>query len=156
LHPDARSARRVLASRRDVAGVVECSGAVELHFEGFRAERGRPHALVLTPGRNARLIGRLAAAYDAEVAEVRGPSDVLDWCRERRLGLDAPVVGELLGPVAAAEWRRTRRRRAWTAAMRVAAAVLVAAVLGALASTALPEVSGPHDLFGRTGKIHVK
>jgi hypothetical protein len=33
---------------------------------------------------------------------------------------------------------------------------VVAAVVGALAYTALPEVSGPHDLFGRTGKIHVK
>ena len=40
--------------------------------------------------------------------------------------------------------------------MRVAVAALVAAILGALASTALPDASGPHDLFGRTGKIHVK
>jgi hypothetical protein len=155
-HPDARSARRVLASRRDVAGVVECSGAVELHVEGFRAERGRPHALALTPLRNAGLIGRLAAAYDAEVADVRGASDLLDWCRERRLGLGAPVVAQLLGPVAVAEWRRTRRRGTRTAAVRVAVAALVAAILGALAHAALPDASGPHDVFGRTGKVHVK
>jgi hypothetical protein len=155
-HPDARSARRVLAARRDVAGVVESSGAVEIHPEGFRAQRGRPAALVVTPGRNGALIRRLAEAYDAEVADVSGPGELVEWCRERRIGLEPPVVEELIGPAAAEEWRRGQRRQRRTVILRAAAAVVVVALLGALAFALPPDPSGPHDLSGRTGKIHVK
>ena len=55
LHPDAANARRVLSVRREVPGIVECDGPVEVHAQGFRARRGRPHALVLLPGRNRGL-----------------------------------------------------------------------------------------------------
>jgi hypothetical protein len=56
-----------------VPGVVEARGGVELHREGFRAAQARPFALSLAPGANAGLIGRLAAAYDAEVVPAGGP-----------------------------------------------------------------------------------
>jgi hypothetical protein len=66
-HPRRASARRVLASRREMAGIIEAGGAVEVHDEGFRAERARPRAFLLSPGRNPKQIGRLAATYRAEV-----------------------------------------------------------------------------------------
>lgn len=110
LHPTRAGARRVLAQRRAVPGILEAEGNVELHDQGFRAERGRPHALVLAPGRNEKLIGRLAETYAIPIVEVRGPDDLLAWCRERGLGLDERAVFELLGPEAAEERRRQRRR----------------------------------------------
>ena len=88
----------MLAPRREIAGVVECDGAIEIHPEGFRAERGRPRALVATPMRNPALVTRLATAYAAEVATVDGPDGLVDWCRERDLGLEPTVVDDLLGP----------------------------------------------------------
>jgi len=151
-HPDEANARRVLALRREIAGVVECDGPAEIHPEGFRAARGRPHALVLQPGRNAGLIGRLAAAYGAEVVEVRRPADLVEWCRERGLGLAPGVVDDLLGAGTADAWRRTSRRRSRIAAVRVVAALLVTLALAALAYVALPDPKGPHYVTGRTGR----
>jgi hypothetical protein len=152
LHPDEANARRVLAVRRQIAGVVECDGWVEVHPDGFRAQRGRPHALVLLPGRNAGLLERLSRAYDAEVVAVRGPADLERWCRGRGLGLAPAVVDELLGPGTAREWRRTSRRNARVAAVRVVAALLVTILLALGAYAALPDPPGPHWVYGRTGK----
>src|SRR5688500_16594146 len=45
-HPRARAARRILAGRGEVPGIVEASGAIEVHEDGFRAQRARPYALV--------------------------------------------------------------------------------------------------------------
>ena len=72
LHPTHRAARRLLAARREIPGVVEAAGAIEVHEEGFRAERARPAAFFVVPGRNAALVRRLAAAHDVEAVEVRG------------------------------------------------------------------------------------
>jgi hypothetical protein len=146
-HPTRASARRVLGVRREVPGIVEADGQVDVHEEGFRAERARPYALVLTPGRNAALVARLAAAYDVPVVEVAGPDALLAWCRERGLGLAEPVVERLLGPQPAAE----RRRRGRTNAFRVAVALVVGAllVLAGLQLTNDPD----HDLYGRNGKV---
>jgi hypothetical protein len=155
-HPQPRNARRVLASRREVAGVVECDGNIEIHPDGFRAQRGRPHALVVTPMRNAALVGRLARAYDAEVATVEGPRELAAWCRERGLGLEAPVVDELLGPGAAAEWREASRRRARRLVAGVAAWIVVAVLLALLASFALPDPDGPHVVRGRGGEVTIR
>ena len=44
------SARRVLACRREIPGIAEASGAIEIHEDGFRAERARPYAFLLPPG----------------------------------------------------------------------------------------------------------
>ncbi len=110
LHPTRPNARRVLAQRRAVPGIVEAEGHVELHDQGFRAEHGRPHALVLAPGRNEKLVRRLAEAYAIPVVEVRGPDELVAWCREHGLGLDEGAVLGLLGPGAADERRRRRRR----------------------------------------------
>jgi len=145
-HPSRRSARRVLGNRGQVAGVVEASGAIEVHRDGFRAERARPFALLVAPRANAGLAGRLAAAYDAELVPVDGPAAALDWCRERGLGLEPAVVDSLLGPErVAAERRAVRARR-----LRVAAALAaIALLLGAgLVATDDP---GDRPLFGRGG-----
>jgi hypothetical protein len=151
LHPNPVNARRVLGLRREIPGIVECVGPVEVHPDGFRAGRGRPYALVLLRGRNAALFRRLSQAYGAEVVEVRGPADLDRWCRERRLGLAPSVVEDLLGPGTAQEWRRLKRRDARVAAARVCAAVLGALAIAALAHTALSERDGQHSASDRTG-----
>jgi hypothetical protein len=151
-HPSRPAARRVLASRFELPGVVEATGAVEVHDEGFRAERARPHALVLLPGRNAGLLHRLAERYGAEVAEVARPDDLLAWCRERGLGLDERTVDELLG-LEAGDRRAARRRSARRNALRVAAAVVVSIALVLLGLAFVSDSSGPGDRFGRTGPV---
>jgi hypothetical protein len=78
---------------------------------------------------------------------VDGPDALVAWCRERGLGLDETVVTRLLGPQPAAERRRRGRRNA----LRVAAALVVGAllVLAGLQLTGEPD----HDLYGRFGKV---
>ena len=66
--------------------------------------------LFLAPGRNARLVGRLAKAYDTEVVEIDGPDALLAFCRTRRLGLDEAGVDRLMGPATAERYRREKRR----------------------------------------------
>ena len=132
-HPRGASARRILRSRFDLPGIVEVDGAVEVHEEGFRAEWARPYAFVRLPGRNPFLIDRLAAAYGAEVLDLRRPEELLAVCRERGLGLQEPVVEELLGAEALEEGRRARARQRRSDALRVVAALLVVALACALA-----------------------
>jgi hypothetical protein len=149
-HPSRRTAARVLGARGAIAGVVEAAGAVDVHREGFRAERARPRALFVAPRSNAALIRRLGAAHAAETVPVRGPADVVAWCAARGYGLEPGVVDALLGPEAiAAERRRVRGAR-----LRVAGAlVAIAVMLGVgLATTGPP---GDRILNGRTGPIHV-
>jgi hypothetical protein len=150
-HPRRAAAKQVLATRREVAGVVEAGGAVEVHADGFRAERARPHALVLAPGRNAQLVRRLAHAYGAETIEVKRPDDLLAYCRERDLGLSEPVVQELLGPRHAAD-RSARRRRRRTDVLRVAIALVVAALLVLLGLQVAGDPPGD-SVYGRTGEV---
>ncbi|MET0816126.1 MAG: hypothetical protein ABWZ67_01155 [Solirubrobacteraceae bacterium] len=148
-HPRRSSARHVLGYRGRVSGIVEAGGAVEVHHDGFRAERARPHAFFATRQSNRALLARLAETYRAEVVPASGPDDVVTWCREHDLGLDAVVVGELLGPEGLAAVRTARRRTR----LRIAGAAVVIAVilfLG-LEFTASP---GDRPLFGRTGPIH--
>jgi hypothetical protein len=151
-HPSRRNARRVLAMRREIVGVVEADGAVEVHEEGFRAERARPHALVVTPGRHAALIARLGARYGAQVAAVRDADELVAWCRERNLGLEAPVVAELLGPEAIEQRRRARRERRRRGVLRVLASLVVTALL-VVAGLQLEAATDDHPLFGRTGQV---
>jgi hypothetical protein len=147
-HPRPRSARRVMGSRRHVAGVVEALGAIELHADGFRAERARPHALVDAPWRNPDVTRRLAAAYDVDVIEARRPADLVEWCRARGLGLDEPVVAGLLGSAAIEH----RRRRARVQVARAAALLAVVAVmLGA--GLLLTDSPGDRPLSGRAGDV---
>jgi len=151
-HPRPRSARRVLALRRDVPGVVEASGAIELYEEGFRAQRGRPHALALAAGRNAQLVHRLAAAYGIPVVDVRRPDDLVEWCRDHGLGLDEPVVARLLGRDALEERHRASRDRRRRAALRAAAALVAVAVALAIGLIAT-DSPGDRSLSGRTGEV---
>jgi hypothetical protein len=152
-HPRRWSARRVLASRFEVPGIVEAAGAVEVHEEGFRAERGRPYALFVAPGRNAKLLARLCRRYGAELVEVPGPAALIAWCHERGLGLDERTVDELLGPDEADARRRTRRGKARRDALRVAAAVIVSGALLLFGALFAKDPPGPHHRFGRTGPV---
>ena len=144
-HPRRRWARRAIAARRAVPGIVEARGVVEVHADGFRAQRGRPYALVDT-GWHPALVRRLAAAYGVPVVEAGAPAALVDWCRERELGLEEAVVVELLGPAA------MPRRRTRVDALRVAAAV---AVVGLLLLLGLVATDSPGDrpLHGRTGEV---
>jgi hypothetical protein len=151
-HPRVRAARRVVAARREVPGVVEASGAIELHEDGFRAQRARPYALVLAAGRNPGQVRRLAAVYGVPVVEAGRPHDLVDWCRERGLGLAEPVVAGLLGGAALAERRRERRRRKRLAALRTAAMLAVVALLLAIGLVAT-DSPGDRTLSGRTGEV---
>jgi hypothetical protein len=153
-HPSRRSARRVLAGRREIPGIAEACGAIELHEDGFRAERARPYALVLAPGRNAQLVRRLAEAYGAQVVEADGAEAVLDFCRARGVGLDESVVAQLLGPVTAEECRRARRARTRADALRLAAALAVVALLVVAGLRIATDPPGDRVLHGRTGEIH--
>jgi hypothetical protein len=151
-HPRPRAARRILASRREVPGVVEASGAIEVHEDGFRAERARPYALLLAPGRNAARMHRLAKAYRVPIVEADGPDAVLGWCREHGLGMSAPVVADLLGPGELDERRRARHARVRANVLRLAAAVVVAALLVVLGLVAT-DPPGDRVLNGRTGEV---
>jgi hypothetical protein len=150
LHPTRAAARRVLAPRGVIPGIVEAHGAVEVHADGFRAERARPYALLVAPCRNARLVARLAATHDAEVVDVDGPDAVLAWCRERGVGLAPPVVATLLGSDRFTEAKRVTRRRRRLDALRIAAAAAVLALLLGLGLLATDD-PGDRKLAGRAG-----
>jgi hypothetical protein len=106
-HPSLSSARRALAVRREIAGIVATRGAVEVHADGFRAAEGRPHALVVHPRSNPYLLRRLAAAYDTALVELRNARALLAWCEEHRVGLSAAAIQDMLGPAP------PRRRPRW-------------------------------------------
>jgi hypothetical protein len=154
-HPRRRAARRILAGRREVPGIVEARGAIEVHEDGFRAERARPYALLLAPGRNAPLAHRLADAYGVPVVEAADADAVLGWCREHGLGLAAPVVAELLGADELDARRRARRAKVRANALRVAAAVVVAALLVVLGLVAT-DPPGDRALSGRAGEVRTR
>jgi hypothetical protein len=154
-HPRPRAARRILAARREIPGIVEASGAIEVHEDGFRAERARPYALVLAPGRNAALVHRLADAHGVPVVVAADADAVLRWCSEHGLGLAAPVVADLLGADELDARRRTRRAKARANAFRIAAAVLVAGLLLVLGLVAT-DPPGDRVLSGRAGEIRTR
>jgi hypothetical protein len=153
-HPGRHGARRVLALRWEIPGVVETEGAVEVHHDGFRAERGRPYALFVAPHVNERRARRLADAYGIDAVGVSGADAIVAWCRARGLGLAPDVVEELLGPDAIAEARRERRARIRGARVRIAA---VLAVIAVFVGIGLATTGKPADctLFGRAGEVHV-
>jgi hypothetical protein len=151
-HPRPRAARRILAARREIPGIVEARGAIEVHEDGFRAEQARPRALILAPGRNAALLQRLAEAYDVPVVEARDAQAVLAWCSEHELGLTEPVVAELLGSAELDAHHRTRRAKRRAEALRLAAVLAVVAALVAIGLLAATDPSG-RVLQGRTGEV---
>jgi hypothetical protein len=135
-----------------VPGILEASGAVEVHAEGFRAERGRPYALALLPGGNPHRLERLADAYGIELLRLDRPGALLTLCRERGLGLTEDVVAELLGTETLAAQRRERRRRGVVAAALVAA---VGLVLAGVAVAVDPGTQHGKVLKGRAGEVRV-
>lgn len=154
-HPSRRSARRVLSGRREVPGIAEVKGAIEVHAEGLRAEQARPSVFFLARGRNVHLLHRLAEAYGARVVEVDGAEAMLDFCRGHGLGLDEPSVVALLGPSTAEHLAHERRRRARADALRLAAAVALAALLVAAGLQFATDPPGERVLHGRTGEVHI-
>jgi hypothetical protein len=154
-HPRLRSARDVLAVRGVVPGVLEAQGPVEVHEDGFRAQRGRPYALVAVPGRNAQLVRRLAVRYNAAVIEAARPDALLAYCREQRLGMDEQVVAELLGIDDPKERERAKLRKARIDMLRFAAVFLISVLLVVLGLTLVTDPPGERTLYGRTGPVHV-
>jgi hypothetical protein len=126
LHPRPRAARRVLAARGRVGGIVEAAGAVEVYEEGFRAERARPYALMVGR-RNAALVHRLAERYGAEVIDAGDPQALVAFCTERGLGFDRGVVRSLIGEEELERLRIERTRR--TAAQLTTAVMLIGALV---------------------------
>jgi hypothetical protein len=154
-HPRLRSARDVMAVRGVVPGVLEAQGPVEVHEDGFRAQRGRPYALVAVPGRNAQLVRRLAERYHADVIDASRPAQLIAYCRERSLGMDERVVAELLGIGDPTERQRAKLRKARIDLLRVVAAFLVSVLLVVLGLMVATDPPGPRTLYGRTGEVHV-
>jgi hypothetical protein len=152
-HPRRASARRVLGSRFEVPGVVEAAGAIELQDDGFRAERARPYAIVVTPGGNAARARRLADRYDAQVAEVGGADGLVAWCRERGLGLDDATLLQLLGPDYIVRRDRERRRHRRRALLGVAAVGAIGAGLVGAGAAFVSGPPGPGGVYGRTGWV---
>jgi hypothetical protein len=142
----------VLAGRFEQPGIIEAAGALELQHDGFRAERARPYAFFVTPGRNASRADRLARRYRAEVVRVSDADALLAWCKERGLGLDERTIDDLLGPENESERRRSQRLMRRRDALRIAAAVALSAAVVA-AAWALEGGSSPvgHRICGRTG-----
>jgi hypothetical protein len=146
----------VLAGRFEQPGIVEAAGAVELQHDGFRAERARPYALVVTPGRNASRAERLARSYDAELVHVPDADGLLAWCADRGLGLDPRTVDDILGPEHERERLRSRRLKRRWAALRIA---VVVAISAALLAAGWAFESGPPSsdrICGRTGCFKVR
>ncbi|HSD75770.1 MAG TPA: hypothetical protein VLA98_00135 [Solirubrobacteraceae bacterium] len=133
-------------------GIMEGTGAVEVHAEGFRAQRGRPVALVLLPNGNAPQLERVAAAYDAELLRLDGPAALLDHCRSHGLGLADAVVADLLGPGELTRERRVGRRHAALAAAAIAAVLLA---VGGLGLALDPGTEHGKVLHGRSGDVRV-
>jgi hypothetical protein len=151
-HPDRTGAREVCAVRREVPGIVEVAGPVEVHADGLRAARGRPHALVLLPGRNAGQLERLARAYAVELLRLDGAPALLAYCRAHDLGLAEPVVAGLVGAERIAADRRRRRRRGLVTALRVGVLALALAALGLAVGR---ETESGKVLHGRAGEVRV-
>ncbi|MBM3668242.1 MAG: hypothetical protein FJW90_12395 [Actinobacteria bacterium] len=83
-------------------GIVEACGRVEVHEDGFRAERARPLALIAGahwPAAPREAIAELAALYEAELLVAERPADVLELVRERGGALGDQRVEELLAPL---------------------------------------------------------
>ena len=154
-HPRLQSARDVMAVRRVVPGVLEAQGPIEVHEDGFRAQRGRPYALIAVPGRNADLVRRLAERYGAAVIDASRPEQLLAFCRQHRLGMDERVVAELLGIGDPGERRRAKLRKTRSDVLRVAAAVVISVLLVVLGLAVATDPPGAHTLYGRTGEVHV-
>ena len=149
-HPRRKSVRDVLAPRGTVPGIVEARGAIEVHEDGIRAARARPHALIIRPGCNEAMVRRLAERYEASVVEVRGARALLAYCREHDIGMGDDVVSELLG-VNTTERRRARFRQDL---LRVVAALLISALLVVLGLAVAGDPPGDRTLFGRAGEVH--
>jgi hypothetical protein len=155
-HPRMPAARRVLAHRFELPGILEAWGPVEVHEAGFRAAVGRPQALLLTPGRHPGLIHELADAHGAEVLEIPDAAALVRHCREHGLGMSNRVVEDLIGPERLAARRVERRRGRRHDVRRVLAWVAICGAMGgAGAYFAAHEAPGPKHLSGRTGPIVV-
>jgi hypothetical protein len=152
-HPRRPWARRIMSTRQEVPGVVEATGEIEVHGDGFRAQRGRPYAFFFVRGRNRGRVERLGAAYEVPVVDAPNADAIVGWCRSRGLGLDEQVVAGLLGASGPDELRRAQRRRTRRQALRMAAVAGVVALLLAIGLIATAD-PGDRTLYGRTGPVH--
>ena len=104
-------ARRQAQTRRtscslelgEISGLVEACGRIEVHETGFRAERARPAVLIVgqSRGRTFRRRGveRVARLHRAELLEVGGAQELVDYCERRGGVLDQAALATLLEPL---------------------------------------------------------
>ena len=89
------------ADEAAVAGIVEAAGRIELHPTGFRAERARPHALIIRRGsrstrpRGGAIRGR---RLRAELLELGSADELVEYCERQGAVLDRGTVDGLLEP----------------------------------------------------------
>ncbi len=86
----------------EISGLVEACGRIEVHKSGFRAERARPAVLIV--GRSwstfrRRGVERVARFHRAELLEVDGAQDLVDYCERRGGVLDQAALATLLDPL---------------------------------------------------------
>jgi hypothetical protein len=113
-HPWSPAARAAYAhaeirrgSAEGIAGIVEAWGEIEVHADGFRAERARPVVFFLprrSGGRHRALIETLAERHHAVIVEVDGRGGARRAWPEWAAGLDEEFVSELV-PNRRAPWR---------------------------------------------------
>ena len=85
----------------EISGLVEAVGRIEVHETGFRAERARPVALIVGQSWSTfrrRGIERVARLHRAELLEVDGAQDLVDYCERRGGVLDQAALATLLEP----------------------------------------------------------
>lgn len=87
-----------------VFGVISAWGRIEVHSEGFRAERARPVALLTAENWRGTAYGRAieetAAEYVLPVVEIEPDANAIaERCAEQWPGLAPALVDDLLPPV---------------------------------------------------------
>ena len=89
------------ADEAAVAGIVEAAGRIELHPTGFRAERARPHALIIRRGSRSTVregVRSVADAYGAKLLEIGSADELVEYCERQGAVLDRGTVERLLEP----------------------------------------------------------
>ena len=86
----------------EISGLVEACGRIEVHETGFRAERARPVVLIVGQSWSTfrrRGVERVARLHRAELLEVGGAQDLVDYCERRGGVLDQAALATLLEPL---------------------------------------------------------
>jgi hypothetical protein len=89
------------------------------------------------------------------VVNVDGPKDLVDWCRDHRLGLEPAVVDDIVGAEVVREFRRTKTRRKRRVVGGMARGDRALGGPRPAGVARLPDPPGPRVLRGRAGEVTV-